>query len=197
MSPQRCCQQLTPARIESRVVRCSVFVSFSLLLSILMLDHARAQPLFSPTQDPVAGSRVFGAKGCGKCHAVMGVGGKVGPDLGHIAGPRSFYDLAAAMWDHLPQMAKQMEKLGINRPQINPAETGDLIAFLYTLNYFDRPGNSKVGRDVFLKKQCVACHQVGGTGGVTGPSLDRLAQQGSPIFLAAAMWEHGRALAPW
>ena len=194
MSPQRCCQQLTPARVNARVVRFIVFVIFSLAVPVLMLDHASAQPLFSPTQDPVAGSRIFGAKGCAKCHAIMGIGGKVGPDLGRIAGPRSFYDLAAAMWNHLPQMAKQMVKLGISRPEVSPSETGDLIAFLYTLNYFDRPGDSKVGHDVFLKKQCVACHQVGGTGGVIGPSLDSLARQRSPIFLAAAMWEHGAAM---
>lgn len=194
MSPQRCCQQLTRARVDARIIRYSVFVIFSVVVGVLTPDHAFAQPLFSPTQDPVAGSRIFGAKGCAKCHAVMGVGGKIGPDLGRIAGQRSFFDLAAAMWNHLPQMAKQMKKLRISRPEISPAETGDLIAFLYTLNYFDRPGNPKIGHDVFVKKRCIACHQVGGAGGVIGPSLDSFAQQRSPIFLAAAMWDHGAAM---
>ena len=32
-------------------------------------------------QDPVAGSRVFDANGCVKCHALNGAGGKIGPDL--------------------------------------------------------------------------------------------------------------------
>jgi len=51
----------------------------------------------SPGQDPVAGSRVFDAKGCVKCHALNGSGGKVGPDLARTSRPHSFYDLAAAM----------------------------------------------------------------------------------------------------
>jgi cytochrome c2 len=154
-------------------------------------EQARAQPLFSPTQDPIAGSRIFGTKGCAKCHVIAGVGSKVGPDLGRVSGSRSFYDLAAAMWNHLPEMAKQMQKLGIGRPELSPGETGDLIAFLYTLNYFDRPGDPKAGHEVFVKKQCISCHQAGGSGGVVGPSLDSLAQQGSPIFVATAMWNHG------
>jgi len=159
------------------------------------VEQALAQPLFSPTQDPIVGSRIFGAKGCSKCHSISGVGGKVAPDLARTSTPRSFYDLAAAMWNHLPQMAKEMQKIGISRPQLSPTETGNLIAFLYTLSYFDRPGNPKAGRQLFLKKHCVACHQVGGTGGVVGPSLDSLAQHGSPIFVAAAMWNHGPAMA--
>ncbi|NIR31746.1 MAG: c-type cytochrome, partial [Gammaproteobacteria bacterium] len=36
-------------------------------------------------QNPLAGSRVFGAMGCVKCHAVNGLGPSVGPDLGQIA----------------------------------------------------------------------------------------------------------------
>ena len=156
---------------------------------------ALAQPLFSPSQDPVAGSRVFGAKGCVKCHSVNGAGGKIGPDLGRIPRPRSFYDLAAAMWNHLPEMAERMRKFGIARPYLDPRETGDLIAFLYTLNYFDPPGNVQAGSRLFTEKKCVACHQVGGAGGVVGPNLDGLAQFGSPILVAAAMWNHGPAMA--
>ncbi len=150
-----------------------------------------AQPVFSPSQDPLSGSRVFGTKGCATCHAVNGIGGKVGPDLGRIARPRSFYDLATAMWNHLPRMVERMQQRGIPRQHLDTRETGDLIAFLYTLNYFDAPGNPEAGRRYFVEKRCVVCHQVGDTGGVVGPNLDFLKQFGTPIFVAAAVWNHG------
>lgn len=156
---------------------------------------AFAQSLFSPTQDPLAGSRVFGAKGCVQCHAVNGVGGKVGPDLGRVLHPHSFYDLAAAMWNHLPKMAERMRELAIARPQLDPREIGDLIGFLYTLDYFDPPGNVETGRRLFTEKRCIVCHQTGGTGGVVGPNLDFLRQFGSPILIAAELWNHGPAMA--
>jgi mono/diheme cytochrome c family protein len=154
-----------------------------------------AQPLFAPTQDPLAGSRVFGEKGCVKCHAVNGAGGNVGPDLGRLPRPRSFFELGAGMWNHLPRMAERMRQLGIPRPHLDARESGDLIAFLFTVNYFDRPGLSAAGRRLFVTKKCVVCHQVGDVGGVVGPNLDFLKQYGSPIFVAAALWNHGPAMA--
>ncbi|MBI4011458.1 MAG: cytochrome c [Candidatus Rokubacteria bacterium] len=155
------------------------------------LGPAWAQPVFSPSQDPLAGSRVFGTKGCAACHAVNGIGGKVGPDLGRMPRPRSFYDLATAMWNHLPRMVERMQQRGVARPHLDTQETADLIAFLYTLNYFDAPGNPEAGRRYFAEKKCIACHQVGGAGGVVGPNLDFLKQFGTPIFVAAAVWNHG------
>jgi mono/diheme cytochrome c family protein len=156
---------------------------------------AAAQPLFGPTQDPLAGSRVFGEKGCVRCHAVNGMGGNVGPDLGRLPRPRSFLDLGAGMWNHLPRMAERMRQLGIPRPHLDARESGDLIAFLFTLNYFDPPGLPAAGRRLFVAKKCVVCHQVGDVGGVVGPNLDFLKQYGSPIFVAAALWNHGPAMA--
>ena len=148
-----------------------------------------------PTQDPIAGSRVFGAKGCVKCHAVNGVGGRVGPDLARTRAPHSIYDLASAMWNHLPTMADRIQRLGISYPRLTPDETGDLIAFLFTLDYFDRPGNLERGRRLFAGERCIVCHQVAGTGGAIGPNLDVLKEHGSPLFIAAAMWNHGPAMA--
>ena len=162
-----------------------------LALLLVLPGFSAAQPLFTPTQDPVAGSRVFGAKGCVKCHAISGSGGKVGPDLGRIQRPRSFFDLAAALWNHAPRMEARMRQLGIDHPQLAAREIGDLVAFLFTLNYFDPRGNVDAGQRLFLAKRCVICHQVGGTGGVVGPSLDSLRQYASPIYLATAMWNHG------
>ena len=154
-----------------------------------------AQPLFSPTEDPMAGARVFGVKGCAKCHALQGMGGQIGPDLGRIQRPHSFYDLAAALWNHAPPMAQRMRQLGIARPQLDARETGALVAYLFTLDYFDPPGDAEAGRRLFTEKRCIVCHQVGGSGGVVGPNLDALKQYDSPIYLAAAMWNHGPQMA--
>ncbi|UCF21550.1 MAG: c-type cytochrome [Gemmatimonadota bacterium] len=146
-------------------------------------------------QNPLAGSSVFGSKGCVKCHSVNGLGGTVGADLGRISQRRSFYDLAAAMWNHLPSMGKAMEEHDIARPEMSSREAGDLIAFLFTLDYFDPPGDVVKGKELFVEKKCVVCHQVGLYGGVIGPSLDQLSRYGSPILVAAAMWNHGPGMA--
>ncbi len=165
------------------------------LLLLCALDTASAQPVTGWGQDPVAGSRVFDAKGCVKCHAVNGVGGKVGPDLARVSRPHSFFDLATAMWNHLPRMAERMKQLGIDRPKLDDKETRDLVAFLYSLNYFDLPGNRDNGKKLFAEKKCIVCHQAGGAGGTVGPALDSLKQFTSPIFVAAALWNHGPQMA--
>jgi len=166
----------------------------ALITLLVLLGHgapANGQERIGLTQNPLVGSQVFGSKGCVKCHAVNGLGGTIGPDLGRIARRRSFYDLAATMWNHLPIMGQQMEALGIERKAMDEREAGDLIGFLFTLDYFDAPGDVEEGQRLFVDKKCVVCHQVGVYGGVLGPSLDHLGQYGSPILVAAAMWNHG------
>lgn len=157
------------------------------------------QPAYSQTDEvtrnPIAGSRVFEAKGCIKCHSVNGMGGDIGPDLGHISRRRSFHELAATMWNHLPVMGEKMEEVGIERPTLDPRETADLIAYLFTLDYFDAPGDVVAGKELFNEKKCVVCHQVGTFGGTEGPSLDKLSRFGSPILMGAAMWNHGPPMA--
>lgn len=165
------------------------------MLVVGVAAFVAAQGLWTATQDPVAGSRVFGAKGCTKCHSVNGIGGKVGPDLARTERPRSFYDLAAALWNHAPRMADRMRELGIARPQLDTQDTGDLVAYLYTIDYFQPKGNVDNGRRLFTDKRCVTCHQVHGSGGVVGPNLDAVGAYGSPISLAAAMWNHGPQMA--
>ena len=164
---------------------------FVALLVLLSISPAYGQERMGLTQSPLAGSQVFGSKGCVKCHSVNGLGGTIGPDLGRIARRRSFYELAATMWNHLPIMGQQMKALGIERTTMDEREAGDLIAFLFTLDYFDAPGDVEAGKRLFVDKKCVVCHQVGVYGGVMGPSLDHLGQYGSPILVAAAMWNHG------
>jgi len=173
----------------------AVIGAVAVALSLVAFDGAWAQTVFSPSQDPIAGSRVFATKGCETCHAINGVGGKIGPDLAKSSRPHSFFDVATALWNHLPRMTDRMKQLGITRPQLTAKEAGDLIGFLYTLNYFDPPGDAAAGRRVFAEKKCIVCHQVGGSGGAVGPKLDSLKQFASPMYLASAMWNHGPAMA--
>ena len=164
-------------------------------LTLCFASPSHSQSVVAPAQDPLAGSRVFGSKGCSKCHAVNGVGAKVGPDLGRIQANRSFNDLAAAMWNHLPAMAAKMKELHQPFAQLDSAEAGDLIAFLFTQNYFEGAGNVDSGKKLFNRKGCIQCHQIGGVGGVLGPSLDGVGQSGAPMNVAAVMWNHGPTMA--
>ena len=88
-----------------------------------------------------------------------------------------------------------MQELGIARPRLDAQEAGNLVGFLFTLNYFDSPGNAEAGRKLFTDKRCILCHTYGGAGGVVGPNLDHLAQFRSPIYVASAMWNHGPQMA--
>lgn len=163
-------------------------------LFLLSAPIAFSQALPDPAQNATAGARVFGDAGCVECHAVRGLGGQIAPDLAAVEGRRSFFDLAAALWNHLPRMAERMAAEDLPRPRLDGGRVGDLFAFLYSIDYFDDPGDPDVGRGLFHEKRCVMCHQVQGVGGVVGPNLDFLGQYRSPIPVAAAMWNHGPAM---
>ena len=107
-----------------------------------------AQVLPSPTQNAVAGAAVFGAEGCVQCHSIGGAE-SIGPDLSTIGADRSFQDLTAALWNHLPGMSRRMADLGIETPHLSPREAGDLFAYLYTLGYFDDEGDAERGSRLF------------------------------------------------
>jgi mono/diheme cytochrome c family protein len=98
------------------------------------------------------------------------------------------------MWNHVPDMAERMRSRGIEWPPLDRREAGDLIAFLFTVGYFDRTPDIEVGWRLFTDKGCIQCHQVGNVGGVVGPILDAYGLFGSPIHVAASMWNHGPAM---
>lgn len=171
------------------------------LLAAIALLLAAPAPAQSPAGAPppaefanFAGWQVFAEAGCGRCHALRGIGGGPGPDLARIDAT-SFYDVGAAMWNHLPKMAERMAAMGVQRPRLSPRDTANLVSFIFTAQYFDDSGDPKAGERLFSEKGCLTCHQVGGSGGRVGPSLDRLKGVNSPVILAAAMWNHGPAMA--
>lgn len=77
--------------------------------------------------DASAGAEVFVAKGCSGCHE----GGLEGvPDLTTGGFPGSRVALAAAMWNHAPQMHELMAERSPFWPKFEPGEMRDLAAFL-------------------------------------------------------------------
>ncbi len=170
-----------PARARAGLVA-GLLLALSVLARPAVAQEKPEHP-FAPTWANLAGARVFGEKACGLCHAIRGLGATAGPDLSRIE-RKSFWDLGAAMSNHL-------RGVNIRKPTLTPEEVTSLIAFLFTLQYHDQPGDPKAGEQLFGSKGCVVCHEVGGKGGRIGPSLDFLKQANSPVLVAAALWNHG------
>jgi mono/diheme cytochrome c family protein len=178
------------------VAACAMFL-VTLAPALARAQQVPSQPSqpFGPDWGMLAGWDVFVKKGCGKCHAIRGAGGGSGPDLARIQEGRSFFELGAAMWNHVPRMGDKMRELGVERPTLTGQELSNLIAFLFTAQYYDELGSASAGEKVFTAKGCVQCHEVGGKGGHVGPPLDGLKRANSPVLVSAAMWNHGPEMA--
>jgi mono/diheme cytochrome c family protein len=148
--------------------------------------------------DPKAGEGLFAAKGCVQCHEVGGKGGRVGPGLDFLKRANSPVLVAAAMWNHGPEMAETMKARGIARPTFQGKELGDLIAYIVSAAKEVSgdtaqvvPGTPERGQKLFNEKRCIVCHRVGGKGGQVGPELGHRGHHVSLTQFAALMWNHG------
>jgi cytochrome c2 len=88
------------------------------------------------------GRKIFADKGCIKCHAIFGKGGKEAPDLGKAVSRANVTSLITQMWNHY----------------FHETEMNDLIVFLYSLNYEDKSGDNAKGERIFRDNRCVDCH---------------------------------------
>jgi cytochrome c2 len=80
--------------------------------------------------NPKAGSTVFGEKGCAGCHVA---GGQEAPDLTTMSYRTDRAALAAAMWNHAPQMHRVMAERSQSWPKFEPGEMRNLAAYLRSI----------------------------------------------------------------
>ena len=135
---------------------------------------------------------MFVRSGCERCHRLRGVGGGPGPDLAALPARTGFFELAAAVWNHVPRLGARMWATGVER-QVTPSELSAVLAFILTAQYLDVSGDARSGERLFSTKGCAGCHTLGDKGGRGGVALDSLKMSNSPILLSAAMWNHGTA----
>ncbi len=143
---------------------------------------------------PRAGKALFSDKTCVKCHAIAGVGGSVGPDLGTHRPMRHVGEMAGALWNHGPAMWAKMRALDVTFPRLDGAQTADVLAYLYFAQYMDERGDATRGAKIFREKSCAGCHAPA-TGGAVGPNLAASGLVRSSLGWASAMWNHAPVMA--
>jgi len=104
------------------------------------------------------GQKMFAEKGCIKCHSVFGRGGKEAPDLGKTVSQSNVTTLTTRLWNHAAVMREKFRQKNLEWPNFSETEMNDLIVFLYSLNYEDKPGNPGKGEEAFSRKKCAECH---------------------------------------
>jgi mono/diheme cytochrome c family protein len=155
--------------------------------------HPEDQGFSFLSGSPTRGALLFSEMGCSSCHALFGIGPKIGPDLGtSMPAGSSPIRIVADMWNHSPQMWQKMNDAQLGLPHITEQDALDLLSYLYVVRYVDVPGDAEKGRRLFESKGCNRCHTLGGKG--RGPDLSQL-NVDTPIVWAQRMWNHGAAMA--
>jgi cytochrome c2 len=174
------------------------------LIAFLSAYQYYLKQLGSPG-DPEKGKQLFEAKRCAQCHSLerQGSAEKRGPNLRGY-GKLSAIQVAQAMWNHGPEMAQELRKLGLSPPQFADGEMADLLAYLQRATaspdgepVYVEPGSPNRGRLLFEQKGCTRCHAIRGTGGAPGvPDLGKRREElvRSVAEVAGFLWNHGEVM---
>ena len=92
-------------------------------------------------------------------------------------------------------MLRVMRAQGVSVPQLEVSQMADIVAYLYSVRYFQRQGDAAAGRRVIQNRGCFECHTRRSARGVrSGGELAKVRGLHSPTAVIAAMWNHGRVM---
>jgi cytochrome c551/c552 len=144
--------------------------------------------------DPAKGKKILDDKRCMHCHSNSKVVEEIGPDFFDIELNYSVTQIAGSMWNHGPKMWEMMEAEGISFPTFRGQEMADMIAYLYSLNLEDSPGNSEMGKKVIHDRGCLSCHSLNEKGDQIAVDLAKVEELNSPLAMITAMWNHAPSM---
>jgi mono/diheme cytochrome c family protein len=145
-----------------------------ILVYLQNLPQTRGREQFIELPSPENGEVLFRDKGCISCHV-----GKLA--LENRLGDSTLTDIAAAMWNHAPQMRQPP-------PEVSIVEWRQLISYVWAKQFFATRGDAPRGRKVFESKKCAVCHNDASSG---APSLSKPEEPYSAISMVAILWQHG------
>ena len=148
-----------------------------LLVYLQNLPQTRSDENFVELISSGNGEVLFREKGCIGCHV-----GKLA--LENRLGDSTLTDIAAAMWNHAPQMRQPPPELTID-------EWRQLIGYVWAKQFFATHGDPARGHKVFESKKCAVCHNDPSSG---APGLSRPAEPYSAIGMVSVLWLHGPAM---
>jgi mono/diheme cytochrome c family protein len=140
---------------------------------------------------------------CLSCHTIRGVGGDFAPDLSwegskvKVEWLRDFLknpDVIRPMLKQMP-MFKLGGEMGMIRGYFSDEEINIIVNYIDTvLDSSEIPDdfemnkkladvNAAEGRELFEKKGCLACHQIGQDGGAVGPNLTSVGNRLRPGYV--------------
>jgi mono/diheme cytochrome c family protein len=160
-------------------------------LTVLLALSAAAAYGAVPAADSVRGAQLFQSQHCVECHALNGVGPKVGPDLGRIV-DRGFTPdmLAGTMWNHAPAMWNAMLQRNIQVERMDVQAAADLYAFFYATRFFEEPGDAARGKRLFTELSCGNCHGITESKVAAAKPVSQWVLAGDPIAMMETMWDH-------
>src|ERR1035438_773379 len=135
------------------------------------------------------GRHLFETQGCRGCHKLNGVGGSIGPDLSEEgASTRS------PQWLEQHFLAPNAVSAGSAMPNFHftKDQARALTYYMFSLTNEDMGSyyasvrlipSPEYGRELFVEKNCITCHNVGGVGAKTGLDLLDVTKRHSPEWL--------------
>lgn len=136
-----------------------------------------------------AGHHIFETEGCHGCHKLNGVGGSIGPDLSEEGGSerspqwleQHFLNPAAvSTGSAMPNFHFTREQARDLTYYMLSLSNQQMGAFYSSLNQIPSPG---YGRQLFIQKDCIVCHAIGGVGAKAGPDLLEITKRHSLEWL--------------
>ena len=123
------------------------------------------------------GADLFRTKGCTDCH-------KGALALENRLGDSTLTDIAAAMWNHAPQMRQP-------HPALTLPEMRQILGYVWAKQFFRSNGETAKGRKIFEARKCTVCHDERSSG---APTLAKGAEPYSAITMVAVLWKHGPSM---
>ena len=185
-------------------VRCSwreLTHAYVLFWAVIAVTLLAPRGLHAQSGDAVYGKEMLEVRQCTSCHSIDGVGGGTAPDLGRPS-PKDLSPaaVAASMWNHAPAMWQQMNERQIPIPSLSWVDGANFYAYLYSVRYFDPPGDVARGEQVFNTKSCASCHVLRpdpnpAAPAPAAPAVSTWLTVADPVLWMQQMWNHSAGMA--